>query len=49
VEAEDRINKINRKKSLATQPVKKEEKKQQDSNDSNYKPTLKDIFNQANS
>jgi len=49
VDAEGRIDKFNRKKSLATQPVKKEEKKQQDSNDSNYKPTLKDIFNQANS
>jgi len=48
VDAEGRIDKFNRKKSMATQTVKVKENNHKSENTSNYKPTLKEIFNQSN-
>jgi len=47
VDAEGRIDKFNRKKNLATQTVKNKESKKEENSTSNYKQSLKDIFNQA--
>jgi len=48
VDAEGRIDKFNRKKSLASQTVKAKTNNQKTESTSNYKPTLKEILNQAN-
>ena len=49
VDAEGRIDKFNRKKNLAAQNTKVKEKNsnQNNSTGSNYKPSLKEIFNQS--
>lgn len=49
VDAEGRIDKFNRKKNLATQTTKNNQKVQkEESSSTNYKQSLKDIFNQTN-
>lgn len=50
VDAEGRIDKFNRKKNLATQTnkVKVTNSSMRQDTSSNYKPSLKDIFNQTN-
>lgn len=48
MDAEGRIDKFNRMRAKATQTSKtKETTKTENNNDSQYKPTLKDIFNQS--
>ncbi len=48
VDAEGRIDKFNRKKNLASQTVKNKNIVKKEENSSNYKQSLKDIFNQTN-
>ena len=47
VDAEGRIDKFNRKRSQVAAPKAKQEEKKVDNNPQ-YKPTLKEIFNQSN-
>lgn len=46
VDTEGRIDKFNRKRNLAQNNTKKETSKPAQNYESNYKPSLKDIFNQ---